>query len=101
MFQQQPAARVEVLRRAGDDGADRVQAIGAAGQGQRGFMAQGVQMRVALGHVRRVGDDGVEKTLRAVQPVPLREVHRQFQALCIGLRHGQRIGAVVQRVDFP
>ena len=66
MLQQQPAAGVQVLRGAGDDAADRVQAIGAAAQGQRGFMAQGVQMRVALGHVRRVGDDGVEKTLSAL-----------------------------------
>jgi len=66
MFQQQRAARVEVLRRAGDDGADRVQAIGATAQGHCRFMAQGVQMRVAFGHIRRVGDDGVEAALCAV-----------------------------------
>ena len=66
MLQQQPASGVQVLRGAGDDAADRVQAIGAAGQGLRGFMAQRVQMRVTFGHVRRVGDDGVEAALRAL-----------------------------------
>jgi hypothetical protein len=90
VLQQQPAARHQVGGGLGNDGADVVQAIGTAGQGLQWFVLQGGQVRVGRADVGRVGHDGVERALQPLQPVPAAELHRQAQALGVGLGHGAR-----------
>ena len=95
VFQQQPAARGQMARGLGDDLADVLQAVGAAGQGLQGFMRQGAQVRVAFGHIRRVGDDQIEGAGHRIHPVALHKVHGQVQTLGVGAGHGQGVGARV------
>ena len=58
MFHQQPAVRLQMRRRAGNDGAQRRQAVGVVGQRTHRFVAQ-----VAFGQVTVAGGTGV--TLRS------------------------------------
>ena len=77
VFQQQPAARFQVRRSLGDDGAYVLQAVGAAGQRLQRLVCQGRQVRVGGGDVGRVGDDGVENTFQSLHPLPVAELHGQ------------------------
>ncbi|MNV15440.1 hypothetical protein D3C71_1061670 [compost metagenome] len=97
MLQQQPAARLQVRGRLGDDGADVFEAVCAAGQGLQGFVRQRGQVGVGTGDVGGVGDDRVKKTIHASQPITALKPRRQTQPLCVGLGHGQCIGTRVHR----
>jgi hypothetical protein len=54
MLQQQPPTRCEAAGGLGDDLTDVVQAIGPAGEGLQGFVGQGGQVGIAIGHIRRI-----------------------------------------------
>src|SRR5687768_13007331 len=58
----EPAARGQVLGRAGDDGADASEPVGACDKRRSGLEAQIPlrEVRIARGDVGRVGDDQIE-----------------------------------------
>lgn len=101
MFQQQPAAGVQVFGRAFDQGQQIAQAVAAGRQGAEGFVAQRRQMRVFTRDVRRVADDQLKALARqGLPPVAQVELQREAQPAGIFLRHCQGRGAEVQGMDL-
>ena len=94
VFEQQPAAVVQVRRRIARDDADVVQAVAAGGQCADRLMAQVAlpQVRIAVGDVGRVAGDQVEALARQRrQPMTVAEIHtRQPERLGIATRHRER-----------
>ena len=84
-----------------DDGADGVQPIRAAGQGQARLVRQRGQVGVALGDVGGVADDEVKRgrVSHGAQPVALPQVQAQGQALGVGGGHGQGVSTGVAGPD--
>ena len=87
MLKQQPAAVFQAGGCLVNDAADIFQAIGTAGQGRQWLMRQGGQMRVISADIGRVADDEIKRCLplQRLQPAALGKLHRQIQALGIGL----------------
>ncbi len=85
---------------AGDDTADTSQPVGAAGQRQLWLERQAVvrQMRVAGGHIRRVGDDEVEGfSGHRRKPVSLAKIDTRPEPPGIVACHGYCPGREVDR----
>ena len=101
VFQQQPAARPHPLGRLGDKGADVVQPVCATGQRLLRLVPQGLQMRVVLADVGWVADEQIKLPGAAavvgkcLEPVAVRKLHGQLQALRVMPGKGQGICAVV------
>jgi len=96
VLEEEPAARLQVIGRARDDGANGSQAVGAAVRERApGLEAQvaAPEVRIPGGHVRRIGNDHVEGAA-AQRLVP--GAREEFDALGaevalrIGARHGER-----------
>ena len=76
VFQQQPATRLQMRRRLGDDQTQVVQTVRARGQRTAGLEAHITlnQMRIAVGNVRRVAQDQIETlTFHGAEPVALQD----------------------------
>src|SRR4051812_32537732 len=64
MFDQAPPAALEVAANSGNDFPERIEAIGAGHERGERLEAQIGEVRVTVGHVRRVGDHDVEALAR-------------------------------------
>jgi len=83
VFDEQPAAYFQVIGPVLNDVSDVLEAIGATGQGLKGFVGQFCQMGVMVFNVGRIGHQHIEFALNLREPMTLLKADLECQIVGI------------------